>query len=206
MAILSDSDLIDRTVRIKVCALFETVAAIGTPRRSPTPPSELAFVNSKFDDGIDHAFQALALHERRAQYLPIVWKSPNQEGRYERLCQCWFVGYHGDVGGGRAKEGLAHISLIWLLAKLNAHLSFEDDIDVIAAKLFSKQIHPELSWALVPPEVESRPTSGPREDAATPTMKFRSRILTNYLRPKNKPDHGEWLLNRATPKLALLTR
>lgn len=40
------------------------------------------------------------------------------------LQQCWFLGYHRDIGGGQKKDSLAQLALIWMISKLNAYLRF----------------------------------------------------------------------------------
>ncbi|KAF2968712.1 hypothetical protein GQX73_g4900 [Xylaria multiplex] len=125
----ADETIIHRGVRIEVCAVWDTVAALGPivsklgflrPRQS----RKLGFIRSDFSQGINNGFQALSLHDRRRAFLPIVWKQPQNGGNTtgndhaQRLEQCWFMGYHGDVGGGIHGEGLAHFPLVWMLTKL----------------------------------------------------------------------------------------
>lgn len=74
--------------------------------------------------------QALALHETRDAYAPVLWDVPET-----RLCdtagqascdivQMWFRGTHADVGGqlaGRlASRGLSNIPLVWMLGEAEA--------------------------------------------------------------------------------------
>lgn len=74
--------------------------------------------------------QALALHETRDAYTPVLWDVPET-----RLCehagsgscdivQMWFRGTHGDVGGqlsGRmASRPLSNIPLTWMLGEAEA--------------------------------------------------------------------------------------
>lgn len=48
--------------------------------------------------GVDYAFQALAIDEKRLTFPPTLWhktaRSPAKE-----LQQCWFPGVHGNIGG-----------------------------------------------------------------------------------------------------------
>ncbi|KAH8880611.1 hypothetical protein GQ53DRAFT_586790, partial [Thozetella sp. PMI_491] len=109
-----------RRVRINVCAVWDTVASLGSVANlGSQTPQWLTFVNSKLCCCIENAFQALALHERRKQFLPIPWRTGNTG---QNLKQCWFLGCHGDVGGGVEDPILAHISLVWMLSQLRPFL------------------------------------------------------------------------------------
>lgn len=83
----------------------------------PQPgPRRFKFVNSDLCPNIVNAFQALSLHERRRYFRPIVWqKSKLSESKNKNLKQCWFLGYHGDVGGGVDEPILSHIALVWMI-------------------------------------------------------------------------------------------
>lgn len=107
-------------VRIQACAVWDTVSSVGY---------SLRFVHSDVCDNIDRAFQALALNEHRYDFAPIVWRVPANETLNDNriLEQCWFLGYHGDIGGGRKEDGLAHLALIWMMAKLRDVLSFDNE-------------------------------------------------------------------------------
>ena len=113
-------------VRIRACAVWDSVSSLGLPMIAglPQPVSyKLKFVGSDLCPNIDKAFQALSLHERRRQFHPIVWRLP--ENGSTTLKQCWFLGYHGDIGGGKKVEGLAYIPLVWLMSQLSDELAFD---------------------------------------------------------------------------------
>lgn len=101
---LSSDNLTDTGARIKACALWDTVAAVGfIPRRIPRFWSrKLGFINSRLCANIKNGYQALALDERRFHFQPIVC---TQNGKPVK--QCWFRGSHSDVGGGSKPSGLA---------------------------------------------------------------------------------------------------
>ncbi|KAL9106011.1 MAG: hypothetical protein Q9227_008919 [Pyrenula ochraceoflavens] len=129
--LLENKDLLRRQIQIKVCALWDTVASIGNLERfclsEPQPPAGLEFVDSLLLDRIENAFHALSLHERRLDFVPIVWRTSEGETkqRSSRLRQCWFVGYHSDIGGSESPESLAHISLAWMMARLQDFVDFD---------------------------------------------------------------------------------
>ncbi|KIW30492.1 uncharacterized protein PV07_06234 [Cladophialophora immunda] len=144
--LLRHSAYLRRDVHIKVCALLDTVAAINTPLSGIQPirvPGEFAFVNSELGNEIENAIHALSLHERRRPFLPLVWRiSDTGEtliNKSRRLQQCWFVGYHSDIGGGRKFQGLSHISLAWMIARLQPFLEFE-------VANFSNPLPTKSSW------------------------------------------------------------
>lgn len=114
-------------VRVRVCAVWDTVSSLGFPMPAfiPQPaPTRMNFVNSQLSQNVDQAYQALALHEHRRHFLPIVWKFDPNQLNPDFLEQCWFAGYHCDIGGGRKEEFLAHIALIWMMARLANVLDF----------------------------------------------------------------------------------
>ncbi|KAI1409864.1 hypothetical protein F5Y13DRAFT_203005 [Hypoxylon sp. FL1857] len=122
---------IRRKIRINICAVWDTVSSIGVPlpglfgRHRPGSPN---FIHSDLREGVDKAFQALALHERRHHFHSIVWKrTANTEKARTSLDQCWFVGYHSDIGGGRKDEALAHIALVWMMSRLQDDIKFRPD-------------------------------------------------------------------------------
>jgi uncharacterized protein (DUF2235 family) len=111
-----------RKVSITACAVWDTVGSLGVPFIGifPQPgPRLFKFVNSDLCPNIINAFQALSLHERRRHFRPIVWQKSEVEGsRPQALKQCWFLGYHGDVGGGVDEPILSYITLAWMIRQL----------------------------------------------------------------------------------------
>lgn len=80
--------------------------------------------------GVDHIFHALSLHERRSTFQPAMMSVLRQQQQI-RTCemeQCWLSGYHGDIGGGRRDDALAHLALAWMMAKLHSRLCLDFDI------------------------------------------------------------------------------
>ncbi|GAW17563.1 hypothetical protein ANO14919_070210 [Xylariales sp. No.14919] len=115
-----------RRPTIKACALWDTVNSVGFPWPWPFSRARPAvgFVNSDLPLGVEHTFQALSLFEHRFYFHPIVLKQT--EGDTSELQQCWFPGYHADIGGGNDKEVLAHFTLAWMIAKLRGILNIDE--------------------------------------------------------------------------------
>jgi hypothetical protein len=86
------------------------VARLGMSHAS----KEYKFYNTNLSGIIKHAFQALALDERRRPFAPAVWerKSTSRDTTTD-LRQVWFPGAHSNVGGGYDDQELANVSLAW---------------------------------------------------------------------------------------------
>ena len=119
-------------VRIAFIGVFDTVRALGV--RWPILWRFTGEAHPYHDHTLGQATavgrQALAMHETRDAYRPVLWDVPET-----RLCetagqpscdivQMWFRGNHGDVGGqisGReASRPLANIPLVWMLGEAQA--------------------------------------------------------------------------------------
>ncbi|MEL6198228.1 MAG: DUF2235 domain-containing protein [Pseudomonadota bacterium] len=112
-------------VEIEVLGVWDTVRALGLPVPfvDRLMPDDHTFHDDALGPHIRHGYHALALHETRAVYTPVLWrKSPHWQGRLE---QCWFPGNHGDVGGEVRCQpdarGLSNISLNWMLRRAARH-------------------------------------------------------------------------------------
>ena len=115
-------------VRIDTCTVWDTVSSFGLPGSrliARSPQRKLNFVNSELCNNIDHAFQALSLSERRWNYQPILWKTPPTNSN-QSLKQCWFLGFHSDIGGGNEKGmPFAYITIFWIIDQLKSRLQFD---------------------------------------------------------------------------------
>ncbi|MFM0647812.1 DUF2235 domain-containing protein [Paraburkholderia bryophila] len=63
---------------------------------------------------------ALALHELRSLFLPLLWKVDVTSDSQPNLEQRWFAGAHADVGGGYANSSLSDVSLRWMYEESKA--------------------------------------------------------------------------------------
>lgn len=134
-----ESDL-RQHVSIKACALYDTVSAVG---------ANLAFVHSTLPDNINFAFQAISFHERRKDFKHIAMRTSVSSGTH--LEQCWFAGYHGDIGGGRKEGTLAHFALIWIISKLSEHGKLKFD-----TKNLIDETNNETTWKIEPKDTNSK--------------------------------------------------
>jgi uncharacterized protein (DUF2235 family) len=111
-------------VPIEMVGVWDTVKALGV--RLPffwlMSEHEHAFHNHSLGHSIKHGFHALALHETRVVFDPVLWTCPpNWSGNIE---QVWFRGAHADIGGQigsfQAARPLANIPLVWMLERMEA--------------------------------------------------------------------------------------
>ncbi|SEO92734.1 Uncharacterized alpha/beta hydrolase domain [Salinihabitans flavidus] len=109
-------------VEIEMVGVWDTVKALGLrlPLLWQFSEARHEFHNHHLGHSIRHGFHALALHETREVFAPVLWECPpDWAGRAE---QVWFRGAHGDVGGQlsgfEAARPLANIPLVWMLERM----------------------------------------------------------------------------------------
>jgi len=110
------------TVEIEAIGVWDTVKALGVRLpllwRYSAPNHE--FHNHRLGASVKHGFHAVALHETRQVFEPVMWEC---DGDTEpRVVQMWFRGSHGDIGGMLGgflpARLLSNIPLIWMLEQL----------------------------------------------------------------------------------------
>ena len=105
---------------IRMVGCFDTVMALGIrlPLLWMLTEPRFRFHNAHLGEGIEHAFQALALDETRASFAPMLWDDDHAAGRIEQM---WFRGAHPDIGGQLSgfefARPLANIPLTWMLER-----------------------------------------------------------------------------------------
>ncbi|KAI4251938.1 MAG: hypothetical protein LQ352_004565 [Teloschistes flavicans] len=121
-------------IKVKVVAVFDTVGSLGIPRIGwlerlsiqSRGTKEFLFYDTSLDNHIENAYQALALDENRTAFAPAVWEKPVDN--MTNLRQVWFPGVHSNVGGGSYEDqGMANISLAWMMSQLEPYLDFDPD-------------------------------------------------------------------------------
>lgn len=112
-------------VRIEMIGVWDTVKALGLrwPILWRLVPESTEFHDHQLSGIVRAGYHALAYHERRQAYAPVLWRCPpDWQGEVE---QVWFPGTHGDVGGqlsGYAPaRGLSNLTLNWILEKAEKH-------------------------------------------------------------------------------------
>ena len=119
-------------IQIQVVGVFDTVGSLGIPRipwletlhLQTRSTKEYLFYDTKLNNHIKYAFQALALDEHRSAFSPAVWEKPDDCQTHLR--QVWFPGVHSNIGGGYPDQGMANITLAWMMAQVESMLDFDD--------------------------------------------------------------------------------
>ena len=142
---LKSSDRSHGAVEIKFMGIWDTVVALGFPKRTDmTGPVTLVlnglfyilenllnilwshdFYYYKLTDNVSYACHALAIDDERTAFWPFVWREKGVEGTKDRtrdnVEQVWFAGMHSNVGGGYERAGMANIPLYWVLCRAEKH-------------------------------------------------------------------------------------
>jgi hypothetical protein len=107
---------------IEMVGIWDTVKALGLrlPLLWRLTEGSHDFHDHRLGGRIKNGFHALALHETREVYAPVMWDTPAGETG-PRIEQMWFPGAHGDVGGHiggfHAARPLANIPFVWMLER-----------------------------------------------------------------------------------------
>ena len=110
-------------VPIKFVGVWDTVDAVGLPFDELTEALDKVY-RVKFHDrgppnNVDYAYHVLSIDDERHTFHPVMWKPPSDGTTTTQVLeQVWFAGVHSNVGGGYPKDGLALISLDWMMGKL----------------------------------------------------------------------------------------
>ncbi len=127
-------------LRIAFIGVWDTVSAYGLPIDELTRAWDVFFPLSVPDrdlhEHVERACHALALDDERNTFHPVLWNEEKRQQQRdpqapssahideERISQVWFTGMHSNVGGGYPLDGLAYISLEWMMdqVRLNGPL------------------------------------------------------------------------------------
>lgn len=137
-------------VDIECVGVWDTVGALGIPGTRFCAKT-YAFHDTSLGAHIRHAFQALAIDERRGNFQGAVWvpfdrtrrrrgAAPEQVQEHELmpkhdgpeqvqvqvLKQVWFPGVHSNVGGGYPQHGMSDTTFIWMIDQLRGLLGFDE--------------------------------------------------------------------------------
>lgn len=138
-ASLKNSENSHGAVDIEFLGIWDTVVALGFPKRTDITGPVSALINMvlwvaettldriwnhsfyyyRLTDNVKQAYQALAIDDERTAFWPFVWR---EQGRTPgSVEQVWFAGMHSNVGGGYARSGMASISLYWMMVRAQKH-------------------------------------------------------------------------------------
>src|SRR4051812_35724138 len=115
-------------VPVQCIGVWDTVGSLGVPGNLDDRfASFYNFHDTELGPHVAHAYQALALDERRADFTPAVWFQSPQAPPGQVLKQAWFAGAHSDVGGGYGEHGLSDITLAWMAGQVDPILAIDED-------------------------------------------------------------------------------
>lgn len=123
-------DMSDAT--LTMVGVWDTVGSLGIPAMfGGVDPLLYGFLDTSLHPDVLHAYHALSIDERRAEFPPTLWttSSPGQT-----LEQVWFAGVHCDVGGSYPGDSngsaLSDLTFGWMMSKAAAHgLEFESGME-----------------------------------------------------------------------------
>lgn len=110
-------------VPIEFVGVWDTVDAYGFPSDTVADWVHFLIYAYKFPDTrlsrlVLAGRQAIAIDDERRTFHPVLWDADSEYP--ERIKQVWFAGAHANVGGGYPKQGLAMISLDWMMSEAEA--------------------------------------------------------------------------------------
>ncbi|MGE0716033.1 MAG: DUF2235 domain-containing protein [Alphaproteobacteria bacterium] len=108
--------------RVRFLGVFDTVGALGIPRRwlNWIGRHRFAFHDTEVSSVVDHSCHALGIDEKRIEFEPAIWDEPRHRG-YRTVEQVWFPGVHSNIGGGYKDTGLSDLTLEWMLNRLRRY-------------------------------------------------------------------------------------
>ena len=142
---LKESDSSHGDIDIHFVGIWDTVVALGFPKRTDItgPVSAVlnvlfglvekvadriwphSFYNFRLTPQMKNAYQALAIDDERTAFWPFVWR---EKETTEEVKQVWFAGMHSNVGGGYGRSGTASIPLHWMMVRAEENgIKFYDE-------------------------------------------------------------------------------
>jgi uncharacterized protein (DUF2235 family) len=172
---LDKFDTRKKVAKIKCIGVWDTVGSVGIPEdvdKLGLFKKYYGFLNANLGAHVEHAFHALALDERRKNFVPTLWEQTEAGKKAgQELKQVWFAGVHCDVGGGYEVHGTSDIPLAWMASEVSPYLDLDFDYLKLRRDLSAK-------WALG----EVHESFGPEwkalgEAARTPFSKDQSKTF-----------------------------
>ncbi len=175
-------------LRIKFIGVWDTVGALGIPSRwfQWYNNRKYQFHDTTLSSITDYAYQALAIDEKRSNFMPTLWEKSDKvlHGEVQQVMeQVWFPGVHSNIGGGYPDQGLSDITLNWMIGKAKeTGLGFEK-------KYLDKELTPDAAGKLYQSKV------------------FPFSLLPDYLRPVCKnPLANEFVNEAAFERMKLVSK
>ena len=108
-------------VNVQMVGVWDTVGSLGIPGIffNLLNQQKYGFLDTALHPSVAHAYHAVSIDERRAQFMPTLWTAV--DGSYRpndaQVEQVWFPGVHCDVGGSYQESELSDIALSWMIHK-----------------------------------------------------------------------------------------
>ena len=112
-------------VTVEMVGVWDTVGSLGIPGIffNALNQNKYGFLDTTIHPCINHAYHAVCIDERRAQFKPTLWTNPDESPllNNNQVEQVWFPGVHCDVGGSYLESQLSDITLSWMIQKAKKH-------------------------------------------------------------------------------------
>lgn len=109
---------------VEFLGVWDTVAALGLPDSNVDKVLNLivphGFHDFTLSKSVLHAYHALAIDDVRKAFHPVLF-DPQLSRQGQTLRQVWFMGMHGDVGGGYEERELSDTVLEWMVQHAVRH-------------------------------------------------------------------------------------
>ncbi len=126
---LPEAETIQTFIDIAFLGVWDTVDAYGMPVDELKLAIDrwvwpMSFADRDLSPRICKARHALSLDDERPTFRPVLWNefAKNKDDpkkaiplSADRIQQVWFSGVHSNVGGGYADDGLAYVTLDWMM-------------------------------------------------------------------------------------------
>jgi uncharacterized protein (DUF2235 family) len=122
------------TVTIQCIGVWDTVGALGIPG-TRFCAQDYTFHQTALGPYVHHAFQALAIDEKRGNFQAAPWVPPLRAEVPQVLEQVWFAGVHSNIGGGYDDHGLSDTTLLWMVSQILQYHLLDLDTDCIVSAL-----------------------------------------------------------------------
>ncbi|MDA1280887.1 MAG: DUF2235 domain-containing protein [Chloroflexi bacterium] len=162
------------------------------------PRGRHRFHNADLSARVKHAYQALAIDERRPIFEATLWDRKTDAGQV--MEQTWFPGVHTEIGGGSPNVATSIIPLNWMAARAKQlGLVFTESFDGHVMEYLSKRrvgisFSPPGIWSLggwANRKIGSKPEGHESVDASAldrycdPTSKYRPKNLESFFKKEN---------------------
>jgi uncharacterized protein (DUF2235 family) len=133
---------------VYLLGVWDTVRELGGPSwLQKFSLFDTTFHQHAVPSNVSHVRHALALHELRERFEPVLW-STCESG--QSLKQVWFAGAHADIGGGYPDTTLSDISLEWMASEAKSlSLDVAACPSVAQRRDYSRSVHNVISGCFI---------------------------------------------------------